>query len=392
RAHIIIEEEIEFDKEKNVTIVTENSVRKSISFKKEIVKLNIETAKNSNSETEQKELINSSNNVYSEIQIETDSEAFLWINYSLDSFYRSSNQSGNVTIIVEEEITEEITETKEYFLTGDSGRGEGILRSLSNETGDTISTWTGTETSQSILFVSEAYEEDATILPQNINSTIWCYASGTQGGTQLRIRSYTIYECEDSECSTSSVIVSSGNIQQSCYFTTPTQVDLPQAVLETDYEISEGNYIGYELEYTTNRDNIHLILSYNSETYPSNLVFDEKKEVTYINETEKEVELEEGYNVLIKDKFSIQDAIINIEHYFDNSTNVEAYIEYKEKNGWVTIGQLSNFETKGIDNFYLNEEAKNYRIRYYSNNINTITSFVDNFEIIANITSWKDIS
>jgi hypothetical protein len=155
--------------------------------------------------------------------------------------------------------------------------------------------------------------------------------------------------------------------------------------------ITSENAISKKINFILENKKLDIISASSSDN--NNII----EEINESDSIETSIEIEtDSYSYLwinysIED-YSIQDSFIYIEHYFNDTNNVTAYLEYEKKDGWTSIDQLSNFNLMNEDIFYFEEEASNFRIKYYSNNKNLITSNIDKFEIVSNITRWWDIS
>jgi archaellum component FlaF (FlaF/FlaG flagellin family) len=125
--------------------------------------------------------------------------------------------------------------------------------------------------------------------------------------------------------------------------------------------------------------------SLNNDEQKFNLNESDNIETEIIIETDSDAYLWINYSL---DRISIQNSTIIIEHYFNDTNEIYAYLEYYSDNGWITIEQLSNFNSKNQDTFNFENEATEFRIRYLSNNLNNVISYIDKFEIIANMTIW----
>jgi hypothetical protein len=151
--------------------------------------------------------------------------------------------------------------------------------------------------------------------------------------------------------------------------------------------ISTENGISKKINFQVKEEILHL----NSAKLSNNET--ELKEKLNLSEDEAIIEIETDEQIFLYlnyslNQASIQNSTVTIEHYFSNVSNINAFLEFQNKDGWNTLSELSYFETKNIDRFQNLEETLNYRIRFISNNINTIFSYIDIVEINSNVTRW----
>lgn len=112
------------------------------------------------------------------------------------------------------------------------------------------------------------------------------------------------------------------------------------------------------------------------------------------NNNEAVIEIETDSDAYLWINFSsegtIQESVITINHYFSNTNDITAHLQYKDRGSWTTISELSYFEDINTDVIPFNGNNLNFRIRYYSNNAETIYSYVDLINLNSNIIIWWD--